>query len=720
MKVSDSVAIAARIHTKAATEQRNKALEAISSERPLDAEPDESRKVHRIQAVTGVSTEQAIRLSNYEPGAKNGLAGERLVGAERIQGKTIDFVGVSFLDLARAAARTVGRVVFRNLKPVGSGFMVSDKLFLTNNHVIPSEEEAQQSFVEFNYELDIDGQPKSITRFALEPDEFFMTDPVKELDFTLVSLGECVNGSGKPSDFGYSPLINSDDKHVLGEFVNIIQHPEGDFKQVVIRENRLVHRLDSFLEYMTDTNPGSSGSPVFNDQWEAIALHHWGEPTQITTPDGKKIRRDLNEGVRISSIFKELDSRKTTTSNEKRFLLEKVLTSSLKHPSTVREDLQPSTTIKERDDDSADKQHNEGSINVSGGNVATWRIPLEVSVRIGQPYAPEKDNLESDTTFLSKEHPFSPLAEKIQIDPNYKNRVGYKANFIPGQNIPLPRLTTSLKKLAAMKLNVTNGEDPFELRYHHFSIYMNAKRRMAFFTAVNIDGSKWIPIDRETGEPSDESEKAETWFEDPRIEPLAQSDQSLYDKQKPKRIFDRGHLVRRQDPNWGTPNGAKKANADTFHFTNCTPQFWIFNERVKFWKGIEDYVLDNAKAEHDRVTVFTGPVLTKDDPDYRSIKVPKRFWKILVRVENEMLLATALIADQSLLFDQVPESLEAFDDMSKIGQYQTSVKEIEKITGLNFGVLRNHDTFHPGPGEALGVEIEVKGFDDIKLDPEIS
>ena len=392
----------------------------------------------------------------------------------------------------------------------------------------------------------------------------------------------------------------------------------------------------------------------------------------------------------------------------------------MKHPSTVREDLQPSTTIKERDDDSADKQHKEGSINVSGGNVATWRIPLEVSVRIGQLYAPEKDNLEYDTTFLSKEHPFSPLAEKIQIDPNYKNRVGYKANFIPGQNIPLPRLTTSLKKLAARKLNVTNGEDPFELRYHHFSIYMNAKRRMAFFTAVNIDGSKWIPIDRETGEPSDESEKAETWFEDPRIEPLAQSDQSLYDKQKPKRIFDRGHLVRRQDPNWGTPNGAKKANADTFHFTNCIPQFWIFNERVKFWKGIEDYVLDNAKAEHDRVTVFTGPVLTKDDPDYRSIKVPKRFWKILVRVENEMLLATALIADQSLLFDQVPESLEAFDDMSKIGQYQTSVKEIEKITGLNFGVLRNHDTFHPGPGEALGVEIEVKGFDDIKLDPEIS
>ena len=184
--------------------------------------------------------------------------------------------------------------------------MVSDKLFLTNNHVIPSAENAKQSFIEFNYEMDINGQPKLITRFALDPDEFFATSPIDQLDFTLVAVGNRVYGSKDLSGFGYCPLINSDDKHVLGEFVNIIQHPEGDFKQVVLRENQLVNRLDTFLEYMADTNPGSSGSPVFNDQWEVIALHHFGEPTQVKTPDGKPIRKDLNEGVRISSIFNEL------------------------------------------------------------------------------------------------------------------------------------------------------------------------------------------------------------------------------------------------------------------------------------------------------------------------------------------------------------------------------------------------------------------------------
>jgi endonuclease G, mitochondrial len=716
MKVPESVAIAARTRSESAKEKRNRALEAIYSDRPLDAEPSEARKIQRVQAVAGVSSEQARRVCNYESGALTALAGERLIGAERIQGKSIDFVGVSFLELARAAAGTVGRVVRKDLRPVGSGFMVSDSLFLTNNHVISSEEIARQSFVEFNYEMDINGQPKSITRFALEPDEFFMTDPVEQLDFTVVSIGKCVNGLGRPSDFGYCPLISADDKHVLGEFVNIIQHPEGDFKQVVLRENQLVNRLDRFLEYMADTNPGSSGSPVFNDQWEAIALHHWGEPTQLTTPDGKTIRKDLNEGIRISSIFKELQSRRGSTSNEKRLLLDKVLTTSLRHPSTVKENSQPAGRIDESHDDFRRRDSSAEQVRIKADGVATWKIPLEVSVRIGSTIEPGKDHLMTETSVIPEKQLVTTLAEAIQIDPNYKNRTGYKPNFIPGHSIPLPELKTTLKQSAARKLNVSHGEDPYELRYQHFSIVMNAKRRMAYFTAVNVDGSKWMTIDRDTGEPREESEAAERWYEDPRIELSAQCDQSLYEHQKPKRIFDRGHLVRRQDPDWGTANGAKKANADTFHFTNCTPQFWLFNERVKYWAGIENYVLDNAKADHERVTVFTGPVFTNDDPDYRYVKVPKQFWKILVRVENDIVLATALIADQSPLFGQLPETLESFDDMSKISQYQTSVREIEKITGLDFGSLRDHDTFQSAPGESMGIRIKLESIEDIKLD----
>jgi V8-like Glu-specific endopeptidase len=62
-----------------------------------------------------------------------------------------------------------------------------------------------------------------------------------------------------------------------GEFVNIIQHPSGHQpKALALCDNQLVDVLDSCLHYQTDTAPGSSGAPVYNDQWEVIALHHSG------------------------------------------------------------------------------------------------------------------------------------------------------------------------------------------------------------------------------------------------------------------------------------------------------------------------------------------------------------------------------------------------------------------------------------------------------------
>jgi endonuclease G len=310
---------------------------------------------------------------------------------------------------------------------------------------------------------------------------------------------------------------------------------------------------------------------------------------------------------------------------------------------------------------------------------------------------------------------FAASAEAIQIDPNYANRSGYNPNFLSHYTVTLPELSDNQKTQAARKLKVNHGDDPYELKYQHFSIVMNAKRRMAFFTAVNIDGSKWIAIDRTTGEPS-KAEAREIWFEDPRIEHVAQCDQSLYDNQIPKRVFDRGHMVRRLDPTWGTPNRAKRANADTFHFTNCTTQESAFNQQSQYWQGIENYVLDNAKAEDERVSVFTGPVFADDDPDYRYVKVPNKFWKILIREDNGQLLATALLADQSARIRRLPERLsEAFDDLSKVAEYQTSVREVERLTGLDFGSLLDHDTFEQGPERIVASKVKLESFDDIKL-----
>jgi endonuclease G len=138
-------------------------------------------------------------------------------------------------------------------------------------------------------------------------------------------------------------------------------------------------------------------------------------------------------------------------------------------------------------------------------------------------------------------------AEAIHIDPEYANRSGYNTKFLTGFTVPLPKLSDPQRKYTAKNMDTKQSEDPYELKYQHFSIVMNAKRRMAFFAAVNIDGSKWITIDRGTGEPSEASEAAEVWFEDPRIKPAEQCHQDMYSHQQP-RLFDQGHLVRRQDP----------------------------------------------------------------------------------------------------------------------------------------------------------------------------
>jgi len=68
-------------------------------------------------------------------------------------------------------------------------------------------------------------------------------------------------------------------KHVIGMNVNIVQHPNALPKMVALRNNILQYRTDRTLLYETDTDHGSSGAAVFNDSWELVALHHFGEPS---------------------------------------------------------------------------------------------------------------------------------------------------------------------------------------------------------------------------------------------------------------------------------------------------------------------------------------------------------------------------------------------------------------------------------------------------------
>jgi endonuclease G, mitochondrial len=86
------------------------------------------------------------------------------------------------------------------------------------------------------------------------------------------------------------------------EHVVIIQHANGGPKQIALSANAVLQVKPPWLHYSTDTLPGSSGSPVFNDLWQVIAVHH-AEGPELKRPDGYCYS---NEGVLASAIKPDL------------------------------------------------------------------------------------------------------------------------------------------------------------------------------------------------------------------------------------------------------------------------------------------------------------------------------------------------------------------------------------------------------------------------------
>ncbi len=239
-----------------------------------------------------------------------------------------DLLPVNYMRIALIRARSVARVIVRNkfgqAMEYGTGFLVSPRLLMTNNHVIESASVAKHCTFEFNYETDLLGQPTQKVSFKAKPDLFFVTSPSNELDYTIVAL-ETENENGQSlSQFGCIPLLKETGKILIGQSMSIIQHPNGEPKQIAIRDNVLLKKFDDRLLYKTDTMGGSSGAAVFNDAWEVVALHHSGVPDRddagnILTIDGKKWQSWMgehkvkwigNEGIRISSIIADLENRK--------------------------------------------------------------------------------------------------------------------------------------------------------------------------------------------------------------------------------------------------------------------------------------------------------------------------------------------------------------------------------------------------------------------------
>ena len=155
----------------------------------------------------------------------------------------------------------------------------------------------------------------------------------------------------------------------------------------------------------------------------------------------------------------------------------------------------------------------------------------------------------------------------------------------------------------------------------------------------------------------------------------------------------------------------ERANADTFHFTNCTPQHFRFNQSAEFWQGIERYVLEQGVLLPDRtkrLTVLQGPVLDdRDDPWADNVQVPAQFWKIVIWNGASGPRAVGILANQSDLLgeDRVGLRRPDEDKQVEVRQFHVAIGTIAKLTRLDLSDFLPIDTFKnglPGAGEAGG------------------
>jgi endonuclease G len=600
------------------------------------------------------------------------------VGLERVIG-TRDIVAISYLHRALVAARSVCRirVVGSNGEPpiFGTGFLIAPGLLVTNHHVLQDEATASCAVAEFNYELDLNWVERQRHFYGVVPTRVFFTDP--GIDITIVAIAPVAQDGTPVTEFGTLKLIPNSGKALEGECVSIIQHPQGEPKQVVMRENRII-QLDAeqfgsnenFIHYTSDTEAGSSGSPVFNDQWDLVAVHHKSLPDFL--PDGQPKNRTgkvwtpeqgegarswiANEGVRVSAMVRSI--------------------------------------LVARDDD----PH---AARIAA--ILAFEPPTQMrSALRGNDIAPREEDPSA--------YPELPSFESTRFTaPAFQKDAGFESGFLGKKlKVELPKLAKKKGKPLEDICFVPKGAGSPVLDYTHFSLVMHKTRKLALWTAVNIDGAKaYLKTIPGVG-----------WRKDKRAEGC-ETFGSIYGKNRGGTSvqIDKGHQVRRLDPVWGPKDVAERAAADTFHYTNAVPQEHFFNSEL--WGNLEDFVLERAINKTQKASVFTGPVLRSNDPLFEdartSCKIPKSFWKICAFIRSDGTPSvTGFVMEQT---DKISPLFEAnrFNPFTvdEVRVYQKPIAEIELLTGLDFGDLKKRDKMGVVETTVTGKPRPIRRVEDI-------
>jgi endonuclease G, mitochondrial len=154
----------------------------------VDTQERVNRRLERIArnpVATAILSEAKISPETLSEEEFKRIVLERVIGQR-------DLMSIAYLEYGLLASRSVCRIVLRSrsgrVLGYGTGFLVSPRLLMTNNHVLSSLEEATTAIVEFNYQSSTNGEMLASVAYELNPLSFFITSQL--LDYSLVALQE--------------------------------------------------------------------------------------------------------------------------------------------------------------------------------------------------------------------------------------------------------------------------------------------------------------------------------------------------------------------------------------------------------------------------------------------------------------------------------------------------------------------------------------------------
>ena len=273
------------------------------------------------------------------------------------------------------------------------------------------------------------------------------------------------------------------------------------------------------------------------------------------------------------------------------------------------------------------------------------------------------------------------------IAPDISSREGYRPDFLDltnGKPVPLPVLTAA-GKAAAVRLD----DGSFELKYHKFSVVMHKRRRLALFTASNVD---WRAESRKV-DGSKPTRTALNAFTGNEREDCVTDSRFLH-YQVPGFLPGRGPRQSPTSREMTSPpreNCLRRCRRATRHVPRqIAPQTAEFNRAAESnWGALEQMVQKQTAKE--KVCIFSGPVLAEDDGYFHgliksrvpvSIQVPSKFWKIIVtNVDGEP-------ASFGFVLDQDVSGLDLFTEMAVPDAWKKYLRPISEIEGYLNGLAK--------------------------------